>query len=584
MLKYLQHKYAMSEKGARDLVRSIAWSVALDLSFMAPVFLSFYFISEYISSVLGSGAGPNSSLLYYVALSVLSFLVMFVIGYFQYNAAYTKIYEESARRRISLAETLRKLPLAFFGKKDIADLSSTIMEDVTEIETLFSHSVPQLYASVLTLLIMGVMMFAYNWKLSLAAFWVIPVALLVFYLSRKFQKSVQEKVYHLKRDISDNFQEDLDSVHEIKSYNREESFSDVLDAKLDGYERFLIKGELLIGAFVNLSSAFLKLGLPSVILAGAYLLTTGSIDVFTYLVFLVLISRIYNPVMESLEYMAALIHLNVRINRMKEMDEMPRQEGKTEFRPKNYDIEFKNVDFSYQDGVQTLRNVSFTAKQGDVTALVGPSGGGKSTVAKLSARFWDIDRGVITLGGEDISRIDPETLLKYYSIVFQDVTLFNSSITDNIRIGKKDASDEEVMRAAKLAQCDEFVRKLPQGYATLIGENGERLSGGERQRISIARAMLKDAPIILLDEATASLDAENESKIQSALSELIRNKTVLIIAHRMRTVSGADKIIVIKDGTIAETGTPRELVEKQGVFLSMVKAQYQRTDTSPGMV
>lgn len=419
------------------------------------------------------------------------------------------------------------------------------------------------------------MLFFYNWKLSLAVFWVVPVALLVFYLSRKLQNDVHAKLYSIKRDISDQIQEGLDSAHEIKSYNREAAFSNTLNAKLDDYEQLLIKGELLIGAFLNLSHVFLKLGLPSVILFGAYLLAAGSVNIFTYLVFLVIAARIYNPIMEAMNNFALLIFLNVRIKRMKEMDEMPRQDGKSDFYPQNYDIQFKNVDFSYQDGVQTLKNVSFTAKQGEVTALVGPSGGGKSTVAKLSARFWDIDKGVITLGGEDISRVDPETLLNYYSIVFQDVTLFNASVMENIRLGKKDATDEEVIKAARLARCDEFVTKLPQGYGTLIGENGARLSGGERQRISIARAILKDAPIILLDEATASLDTENESKIQRALSELVKNKTVLIIAHRMRTVAGADKIVVIKDGAVVERGTPAELKEKGGIFAAMVKAQYQ---------
>lgn len=575
MIKYFQKKYAMSEKGAKDLIHSIIWTIVMDISFMLPVILGFKFLDEYMSLLLNSSNNQGNSILYYVIMSVAFFLVMFVIAYFQYDSTYTKIYEESARRRVSLAETLRKLPLAFFGKKDIADLSSTIMEDATQIEQQFSHAVPQIYAAVLTVLIIGVMMFFYNWMLSLAVFWVVPVAILVFYLSRKLQKRMQTKFYNVKRDISDNIQEGLDSVHEIKSYNREDAFSKALNTKLDNYEKFLIKGELLIGAFINLSYVILKLGLPSVILVGAYLLSTGSVNIFTYLVFLVVTARIYNPIMDALNNFALLMFLNVRINRMKEMDEMPRQEGKSEFHPKNYDIEFNNVYFSYQDGVQTLQNVSFTAKQGDVTALVGPSGGGKSTVARLSARFWDIDKGIITLGEEDISLVDPETLLNNFSIVFQDVTLFNSSVMDNIRLGKKDATDEEVMKAAQLAQCDEFVKKLPQGYDTLIGENGERLSGGERQRISIARAILKDAPIILLDEATASLDAENESKIQKALSELIKNKTVLIIAHRMRTVSGADKIVVIKDGAIAETGTPLELKEKQGIFSSMLKAQYQ---------
>lgn len=575
MLKYFQNKYAMSEKGAKDFLHSIIWTVVMEISFMVPVVLSFKFLDEYMSLLLDSSNNQKNSILYYVIMSVAFCLVMIVIAYFQYNSTYTKIYEESAQKRINLAETLRKLPLAFFGKSDISDLSSTIMEDATQIEMLFSHAVPQIYAAVLNVLVMGVMMFFYNWKMSLAVFWVVPVAILVFYLSRKLQNNMHAKLYNIKRDISDKIQEGIDSANEIKSYNREEDFSNTLNSKLDNYEKLMIKGELLIGAFINMSYVLLKLGLPSVILLGAYLLSTGSINIFTYLVFLVVTARIYNPIMDTMNNFSLLLFLNVRIKRMKEMEEMPRQDGKSEFYAENYDIEFNNVDFSYQDGVQTLKNVSFTAKQGSVTALVGPSGGGKSTVAKLSARFWDIDKGVITLGGEDISLIDPETLLNNYSIVFQDVTLFNSSVMDNIRLGKKDASDEDVIKAAQLAQCDEFVKKLSQGYDTLIGENGERLSGGERQRISIARAILKDAPIILLDEATASLDTENESKIQSALSELIKNKTVLIIAHRMRTVSGADKIVVIKDGIVAETGTPLELKEKQGIFALMLKTQYQ---------
>lgn len=575
MSKYFQEKFALSKKGAKDLIVSIIWSAIMDISFMIPVIFGFQFLDQHINTLLTGSDKPVSSILYYVIVAIAALLVMFVIAYFQYDSTYTRIYEESSRRRISLAETLRKLPLAFFGKKDVSDLSATIMEDATQIEQLFSHAVPQIFAAVVTIFIMGVMMFIYNWQMSLAVFWVVPVAILVFYLSRKFQNRLHTKVYNVKRDITDNIQEGLDSVYEIKSFNREEDYANTLNTKLDNYEKFLISNELLLGALINLAHVLLKLGLPSVILAGAYLLSSGSVSIFTYLVFLVVTARVYNPIMEVLENLALLLYLNVRIKRMKEMDAMPRQEGKTEFHPKDYNIEFNNVDFSYIEGVQTLKNVSFTAKQGEVTALVGPSGGGKSTVAKLSARFWDIDKGVITLGGEDISKIDPETLLNYYSIVFQDVTLFNSSVMDNIRLGKKSASDEDVMRAAQLAQCDEFVKKLSQGYDTLIGENGERLSGGERQRISIARAILKDAPIILLDEATASLDAENESKIQIALSELIKNKTVLIIAHRMRTVLGADKIVVIKDGSIPEMGTPMQLKEKQGIFSSMLKTQYQ---------
>ncbi len=577
MCKYFQEKFAMSEQGAKNLISAIVWSTIMNISFMLPVIFGFQFLDKNLKVLLNGPASTEDNILYYILMAVASLLIMFFIAYFQYNSAYTKIYEESAQRRISLAETLRKLPLSFFGKKDIADLSATIMEDATQIEQLFSHAVPQIFAGAATVVIMGVGMFIYNWKMSLAVFWVVPVALFLFYLSRKLQDKLHTKIYYIKRDISDNMQEGLDSASEIKSYNQEDNYANTLNTKLDDYEKFLINNELLLGAFINFAHVLLKLGLPSVILVGAYLLSHDSISIFSYLVFLIVTARIYNPIMEVLENLAVLLYLKVRIQRMKEMDAMPRQEGKIKFNPTKFDIEFKNVDFSYTEGVQTLNNVSFTARQGEVTALVGPSGGGKSTVAKLSARFWDIDKGIITLGGEDISKIDPETLLNYYSIVFQDVTLFNSSVMDNIRLGKKDATDEEVMSAARLAQCDDFAKKLPQGYYTLIGENGEKLSGGERQRISIARAILKDASIILLDEATASLDTENESKIQLALSELVKNKTVLIIAHRMRTVIGADKIIVMKDGSVVEAGIPMKLKEDQGVFASMLKTQYQST-------
>lgn len=574
MLKYLQERYAMSEKGAKDLFNSIIWTLLQNISFMMPVVISFAFIEEYMNIMSNPSYGEKRSVVFYIGVSLGLFLIMYIVAVFQYDSAFTKIYEESAKRRISLAEKLRKLPLSFFGKKDISDLSSTIMEDATQIETLFSHAVPQIYGAILSLVIMAIMMFIYNWKLSIAVFWVVPVASTVFYLSKKFQKSMHRELYVVKREISDIIQENLDSAQEIKAYNREEYFSKYLNKKLDDYEKFLIKGELLMGAFINLSYVFLKLGLPSVILYGAYLLSNESIDVFTYIVFLVVTSRIYNPIMDVMNNFALLMFLEVRIGRMKEMEAMPIQEGKTDFKPHNYDLKFENVSFSYIDGVQTLQDVSFTAKQGSVTALVGPSGGGKSTVAKLSARFWDIDKGSITLGGEDISKVDPETLLNKYSIVFQDVTLFNTSIMENIRLGRKEASDEEVIKASKLAQCDEFVLKLPYGYNTFIGENGERLSGGERQRISIARAILKDSPIILLDEATASLDTENETKIQMALSELIKNKTVLIIAHRMRTVLGADQIVVLKDGSIKEIGEPSLLKNQGGIFAKMLSTQY----------
>ncbi len=577
MYRFFQEKYALSYEGSKQLVRAILWTALLNLSFFAPAILGFAFLEDAIM-VMQNNEDPQMmrSIGFYVAFALIAFGVMFVIAYIQYHTTFSTTYEESAKMRINLAETLKKLPLAFFGKKDIADLSSTIMEDATQVETMFSHNVPQIYASAITIVLAGISLMMYQWKMAVAMLWVIPVALIVFTLSKKFQESVHQKLYDHKRTISDLLQESLDSAQEIKSYNREGHFKSRMVRSLDKLEELLIHGELLLGAFINMSYVVLKLGLPSVVLVGIYLLSTKEISAFTFIVFLVVASRIYNPIIEALNNFAALLFLQVRIDRMKSMLKMPRQEGIAEFYPKHFDIEFKKVSFGYDEEQTVLDEISFTAKQGEVTALIGPSGGGKSTVAKLAARFWDIDKGRITLGGQDISKIDPETLLSNYSIVFQDVTLFNSSIMENIRLGRKDASDAQVIEAARLARCEEFIEKFPQGYDTHVGENGDKLSGGERQRISIARAILKDAPIILLDEATASLDAENETKIQEALGELIKNKTVIIIAHRMRTVIGADKIVVLKEGKIAEMGHPQTLRERPSIFAKMLKAQLQQ--------
>lgn len=573
MNRFLKNRYAMTPEGARDLNKSIWWTVLQFLSFMLPIMVCTFFTRDMLRVFAGEAQELSWSTWAYVGISLAILAFIYVINYFQYGSTYTRIYDESAKTRIKLAETLRQLPLSFFGQKDIADLSSTIMEDTNQIENLFSHNVPHVYASIISILLMAAMMFAFDWRLALALFWVVPVAALVFLSSSRYQKKVHADIYHIKRDVADFIQEGLDNAQVIQSCNEEKNYTDKLNAKLDAYENYLIRTELLIGAVLNLANALLHLGLPTVLICGGTLLAQGQVDLFTFLVFLLVSSRIYSPIFEALSNFAALKYLWVRIERMRELNNMPRQTGKETMQPKGYDIVFEDVDFSYQDDMQTLQRVSLTARQGEVTALVGPSGGGKSTIAKLAARFWDINRGRITLGGEDISMVDPETLLQNFAIVFQDVTLFDMSVMDNIRIGKKDAADEEVLHAAKLAQCDAFVKRLPQGYQTPIGENGERLSGGERQRISIARALLKDAPVILLDEATASVDTQNESKIQQAISELIKNKTVLIIAHRMRTVLGADKIIVVADGKIVESGTPEELLAQKGRFAAMVEAQ-----------
>lgn len=574
MTRYFQNRFALSEKGARDLQRGILFSTLLNMALMLPPTYLFLFLMEYV----GQHHGPRQpSLWLYLLLAAGLAAVMFVVSRWQYDSTYTTVYNESAQRRISMAEKLRRLPLAFFGERNLSDLTSTIMEDCTQLEQTFSHAIPQMFASILSMLVIAVSLFCYDWRLALALFWVVPLGGGVLLLARRRLDRTFEHLYRVKRGVTEQVQEGLECVQEIKSYNGEKDFCRSFDKRLKSYERELEKHELAASVFINLSAVLLKLGLPSVILAGAWMLQRGEVTVFVYLAFLIVAAMVYNPIQDVYNNFVVLAFLDVRINRMKEIEAMPVQAGSQGLTISNYDIEFRNVSFAYEACKQVLHNVSFTARQGEVTALVGPSGGGKSTTARLAARFWDIDGGQILLGGCDIATIDPEELLKSYAIVFQDVLLFNASIADNIRIGRRNATDEEVQRVARLAQCDDFIGRMPQGYDTIIGENGETLSGGERQRISIARALLKDAPVILLDEATASLDAENETKIQSGISELVRNKTVIIIAHRMRTVLGADHIVVLDAGTVAEQGTPAELIAKQGEFVRMVSLQQERS-------
>ena len=573
MLRKIQRRFALSKKGAEDFCKGVAFTVLLDLALMLPFVFVFLFLDDYLRPALNPGAQAEKDIVYYVVLGLSFILVTYLIGVRQYNSTYTSVYDESAARRVSLAEKLRKLPMAFFGEKNLSDLTSTIMDDCTDLEHTFSHSVPQLYAALISIGLVAVAMFFWNWQLALALFWVVPVALMMVLLSKKTMSRRNRENYLKKRAVSKKIQEGLENIQEIKACNREPEYLNGLYDKIDTYERDQTRGELLLGVLVNGAQSVLKLGLASVIIVGAAMLSRGTLDLFTWLVILVLGSRIYSPIDEVLNNLAALFYLDVRIDRMKEMEAMPSQGGSRDFSPEDFDIEFKNVSFAYEEGKQVLENVSFTARQGETTAIVGPSGSGKSTAVKLAARFWDINGGVITLGGQNIGKIDPETLLKYYSVVFQDVVLFNASVMENIRIGRRSASDEEVLRAARLAQCDEFVSKMPDGYRTVIGENGDTLSGGERQRISIARAMLKNAPIVLLDEATASLDVENETKIQAGLSELVKDKTVLVIAHRMRTIADTDKVVVIEDGHVTECGSPEELRKAGGWFARMSERQ-----------
>lgn len=572
IIRYFQKRFALSEKGAKDLRSGIIFSTLLNLALMLPPAYLFFFLMQYIDRNAHTG---GAGLWMYLLLAAVLMVIMYFVARLQYDSTYTTVFNESAQRRISLAEKLRRLPLAFFGERNLSDLTSTVMEDCTQLEQTFSHAVPQLFASVLSVIIISVGSFIYDWRLSLAMFWVVPAALLVLLLSRHRLSRSFVKMYKVKRGVTEQIQEGLECVQEIKSYSGEKEYNRRFNERLKDYEKNLVSQELVAGVLVNLASVLLKLGMPTVILVGAWLLQANELSLFSYFAFILASAMVYNPILEVCNNLAVLTFLDVRIDRLKEIEAMPAQEGSKNVKLKNFDIEFRDVHFSYEDSKQVLHNVSFTARQGEVTALVGPSGGGKSTTAKLAARFWDADKGEILIGGKNISKIDPETLLTNYAIVFQDVLLFNSSIADNIRIGKMNATDEEVHRAAELAQCDDFIARMPQGYDTVIGENGETLSGGERQRISIARALLKNAPIILLDEATASLDAENETKIQAGISELVRDKTVIIIAHRMRTIRHADHIVVLSDGTVSEQGTPDELMEKNGEFARMVRLQQE---------
>ena len=497
-------------------------------------------------------------------------LVMFFVARWDYVRLYDNVYNESANSRIDIANRLKKLPLSYFGKRDVSDLSATMMSDLNLYEQIFSHSVPHIYATSISTVIISVMILAYNWQLGLAALWVIPVSLLLFSLSKKKQRNDVNAYVKTNRDVLDDLQEQIDQIQEIKSYNLEERTLNEFYHKMDGNTKNKVRMELSTGIATALAGMLMKLGIVSVAIVGANMLIAGQINILVYIAYLILTASIYVPIEGILSFMAMILTLDGVVARIKEIKTMPIQEGKQEMNPRDYSIDFKDVVFGYED-YTVINGVSFTAKQGEVTALIGASGSGKTTLTKLAARFWDIQQGKILLGGEDISQIDPETLLKNYAIVFQDVVLFNTSIKDNIRIGKKGATDEEVTRVAKIARCDEFIDRMPDGIDTVIGENGERLSGGERQRISIARALLKDAPIILMDEATASLDVENESLIQEALSELIKEKTVIVIAHRMRTIRGADKIVLLHQGKIEAMGTDAELQVQSATYRKMLE-------------
>lgn len=569
MISYFMKRYAMSEKGAINLKKAIISHTFVNLTKLFAPMVAFMFLSQYIGILKGIKA-YNFTVLHYLILIAVMMIVMFLVARWDYVRLYTNVYNESANSRIDIAERLKKLPLSYFGKRDLADLAETMMNDINLYENIFSHAVPQIYSTIVSTAVIALMLLIYNWKLALAALWIIPISILIIFLSRKSQKKVVQDWIDDNRKVFDDLQEKIEQIEQIKSYNLEERMLNDFFRKLNTSTKQKTKGEIIAGTLTGVATAILKLGIISVAIIGVNMLVAGEVSLLAYIVFLMLTTSIYLPIEGIITFMSMIVMLDAVVGRIKEIKTMPIQEGERHMEIANYDIEFKDVYFGY-DNYSVINGVSFIAKQGEITALIGSSGSGKTTLTKLAARFWDIDRGKILIGGKDISKVDPEILLKNFSIVFQDVILFNSSIKDNIKIGKKDATDEEIAMAARIARCYDFIDKMPEGMDTIIGENGQRLSGRERQRISIARAILKNAPIILLDEATASLDVENESLIQEALSELIKDKTVIVIAHRLRTIRNANKIVLLNAGKIEAVGTDAELCKSSEFYKAMLE-------------
>ena len=572
MTRKLQHWFALSEQGAKDLTRAVIWCFVCNLSLMLPVGVVL-FTARHLLNCLENGADPMARFGICAGAGLAVLILLFVLHWFQYASLYLATYQESASRRVSLAETLRKLPLSFFGNRDLSDLTATMIADCSSLDQMFSHYVPQLFASVFSTAVIGICMFCCDWRMAAAVLWVVPVAVALTVGSRKIQDSLGTQNILNKRAVADCIQEGLETIRDIKACGRQTAYLNELEGKLRTMESGSIRSELATGVFVCSAQAFLRVGLATTVLAGSALLLSGELSFLYFLGFLFAAARLYDPLGLVLQNIAATFNAKLQIDRMRSILEQPVQEGTEDFSPANYDIAFDHVSFAYREGAGVLDDVSFTARQGEVTALIGPSGGGKSTACRLAARFWDVTGGRVTLGGTDVSSVEPESLLRFYSMVFQDVVLFRDTVMENIRLGRRGATDEEVLAAARAAQCDSFIRRLPRGYQTVIGENGATLSGGERQRISIARALLKNAPVVLLDEATASLDVENESAVQAALSRLLKGKTVLVIAHRMRTVAGADHVVVLENGRVAQQGTPAELLKAGGLYRRMAELQ-----------
>lgn len=572
----LKKMFALSDEGAKKLKGGIIAAAFYNLCLMFPVGLLMMLVQELLLAIENGEPMPGKNAAGYLVGAIVLFLFIFAAQWVQYNKTYTAAYEESANRRVVLAEKMRSLPLAFFGEKDIADLTTTIMGDCTALEKTFSNAIPMLFGTIIMFIIISIGLLVTDYRMGLCVLLPVPAATLILLAARRSQQKAEAENMQAKRVAYDGVQEYLETIQELKSSSREEQYLEQLKGKLDKVEKCSLKNEIIPGSALAAAQFVVRFGLVAVLLVGGMLVAEGTLSIPMFLFFIIVAGRIYDPFSSCFMLLAEIFSAMVSVKRMKEMEATPVQSGEPVCSNEGYEIEFRDVVFSYKkenDKEQVLSGVSFVAKQGEVTALVGPSGSGKSTVSKLAARFWDVDSGVITLGGADISKVEPEILLKNFAIVFQDVLLFDESVMENIRLGRKDATDEEVRAAARAAQCEEFIERLPEGYNTNIGENGSFLSGGERQRISIARALLKNAPVVLLDEATASMDAESETLVQEALATLLTGKTVLVIAHRMRTVANADKVVVLEGGKVAEQGTPDELVHKNGVYARLYAAQ-----------
>lgn len=565
MFDKIKEKYSLSDAEAILIKKGILFNALSNISKMLPVGICAYVLSQMYSIITNKNHSAELPIAMCLGVSVIVVLLMILLSYVEYTKTFIDIYQESANRRVSISEFLRKLPLSFFAKRDISDLTTVVMTDTSGIEHALAHVIPQCYGTLLSTIVIFLSMLIFNFKMAMSLFWVIPIAFAVVLLSRKLQKSYSEKFKSEKLASSDQIQTTLEMIKEIKSFSLEEKQKKSIKIQLDAFEKKQRESELFSATILASAQMILKLGIATVILVGAYLLLHGEIDLFTYIIFLFSAGLIYDPIHALMNSLTEIFATDVLVKRI---DDIKKEHINVEpFSAKTDDmsIKFENVTFGYDDE-DVLQNVTFTVKSGSKTALVGSSGSGKSTVLKLAAGFYKASSGNIFLGGTDISNVDDESLLKYYSVVFQDVLLFDGTIMDNIRLGNKNATDDEVIEAAKLANCDSFVSNLPNGYMTTIGENGKLLSGGEKQRISIARAIIKNAPIVLLDEVTSALDIQNENLIQKAISHITKNKTVIVIAHKLNTTKDCDNILVFDNGRIVEQGTHEKLLEQKGYY------------------